>query len=136
MEIILCYPGLRPGLTERPFQGRKPELLMFRYLLPLVLLLAIARPASAAPKNVMLLIADDLGMQVGCYGDKVAKTPNIDKLAASGTRFTHGFASVSSCSPSRATLLTGMPTHMCGQYGLAHATHHAYSFRNGKGLPA
>ena len=108
---------------------------MIRTLSLLVLILT-ALPAFAAPKNVVLLVADDLGMQVGCYGDKAAKTPNIDKLAASGTRFSHGFASVSSCSPSRATLLTGMPTHMCGQYGLAHAEHNAYSFRKVKGLPA
>ena len=109
---------------------------MLRVLLTLTLTLALTLPAAAGPKNVVLLVADDLGMQVGCYGDKVAKTPNIDALAASGTRFTHGFASVSSCSPSRATLLTGMPTHMCGQYGLAHATHNAHSFRTVKGLPA
>src|SRR5437660_1430217 len=62
-----------------------------RLLIAFGCLLALALPAGAAPKNVVLLIADDLGMQVGCYGDKVAKTPNIDKLAAAGTRFTHGF---------------------------------------------
>jgi N-sulfoglucosamine sulfohydrolase len=107
-----------------------------RPLLSLAFTLALAAPATAAPKNVLLLIADDLGMQVGCYGDPVAKTPNLDALAKSGTRFTHGFASVSSCSPSRATLLTGMPTHQCGQYGLAHATHNQHSFDNVKGLPA
>jgi N-sulfoglucosamine sulfohydrolase len=83
-----------------------------------------------------MLIADDLGLQLGCYGDPIAKTPNIDALAKTGTRFTHAFASVSSCSPSRATMLTGMPTHQCGQYGLAHATHNAHSFRTVKGLPA
>jgi N-sulfoglucosamine sulfohydrolase len=109
---------------------------MFRLLLSLPLTLTLALPAQAGPKNVLLLIADDLGMQVGCYGDSIAKTPNIDRLAASGTRFTHGFASVSSCSPSRATLLTGMPTHQCGQYGLAHAEHNFYSLRRVKGLPA
>jgi N-sulfoglucosamine sulfohydrolase len=109
---------------------------MSRYLLSLAGLFAFALPALAAPKNVVLLIADDLGMEVGCYGDKIAKTPNIDALAKAGTRFTHGFASVSSCSPSRASILTGMPSHMCGQYGLAHATHNVYSFRNVKGLPA
>ena len=81
-------------------------------------------------------IADDLGLQVGCYGDPVAKTPHIDALAKSGTRFTHAFASVASCSPSRATILTGLPTHACGQYGLAHATHNQHSFRNVRGLPA
>lgn len=107
-----------------------------RLLLAVTLALTLAPPAHAAPKNVVLLIADDLGMQVGCYGDPVAKTPHIDALAKSGTRFTHGFASVASCSPSRATLLTGMPTHQCGQYGLAHATHNAASFKNVKGLPA
>ena len=110
---------------------------MMRSLLALGVTLALALPASAAgQKNVVLLIADDLGMQVGCYGDPAAKTPNIDALAKSGTRFTMGFASVSSCSPSRATILTGLPTHRCGQYGLAHATHNSYSFRNVKGLPA
>lgn len=109
---------------------------MIRFLLPLAVIFGFATSSFAAPKNVVMLVADDLGMQVGCYGDKAAKTPHIDKLAAAGTRFTHAFASVASCSPSRATLLTGMPTHMCGQYGLAHATHNQHSFRNVKGLPA
>jgi N-sulfoglucosamine sulfohydrolase len=109
---------------------------MFRLLLALAVSLSFALPATAAPKSVILLIADDLGLEVGCYGDKVAHTPNIDSLAKSGTRFSHGFASVSSCSPSRASLLTGMPTHMCGQYGLAHGEHNAYTFRKVKGLPA
>jgi N-sulfoglucosamine sulfohydrolase len=107
-----------------------------RLLLSLAVGLALVSPTFAANKNVLLLIADDLGMQTGCYGDAVAKTPNIDALAKTGTRFTHAFASVASCSPSRATLLTGMPTHMCGQYGLAHATHNAHTFKNVKGLPA
>lgn len=109
---------------------------MFRTLLSLALTLTLALPVHAAHKNVVLLIADDLGMQVGCYGDTIAKTPHIDALAKSGTRFTHGFASVSSCSPSRATILTGLPTHACGQYGLAHATHNQHTFRTVKGLPA
>jgi N-sulfoglucosamine sulfohydrolase len=109
---------------------------MLRLLLSVALSLSLPVAVQAAPKNVVLLIADDLGLQVGCYGDPVAKTPNIDALAKTGTRFTHAFASVASCSPSRATILTGMPTHMCGQYGLAHATHNAHSFRNVKGLPA
>lgn len=109
---------------------------MSRCLLSLALLLALALPATAAPKNLVLLVADDLGLQVGCYGDSIAKTPNIDALAKSGTRFTNGFASVASCSPSRATILTGLPTHACGQYGLAHATHNQHSFRNVRGLPA
>jgi N-sulfoglucosamine sulfohydrolase len=91
--------------------------------------------AEPARKNVVLLIADDLGMEVGCYGDKVAKTPNIDALAKTGTRFTHGFASVSSCSPSRAAILTGLPTHQSGQYGLAHDVHNFHTFQNVQSIP-
>jgi N-sulfoglucosamine sulfohydrolase len=109
---------------------------MSRCLFAVALTLSLSLPATAAPKNVVLLVADDLGLQVGCYGDAAAKTPNIDALAKSGTRFTHAFASVASCSPSRATILTGLPTHANGQYGLAHATHNQHSFRNVRGLPA
>src|SRR6187455_3556045 len=65
-----------------------------RFLLPLLAALAVALPAAAAErKNVLLIVADDLGLQLGCYGDAAAKTPNIDALAATGTRFPHAFAS-------------------------------------------
>jgi N-sulfoglucosamine sulfohydrolase len=107
----------------------------------LSLLIALALTGSSVlaadppRRNVVLLIADDLGFEVGCYGNKVAKTPNIDALAAAGTRFTNGFATASSCSPSRGTILTGLPTHQCGQYGLAHATHNSYSFRDVQSVP-
>ena len=63
------------------------------------------------------------------------KTPNIDALAKNGVRFTHGFAAVSSCSPSRASLYTGLHTHTSGQYGLAHAEHNFATFDNVKSLP-
>jgi N-sulfoglucosamine sulfohydrolase len=110
---------------------------MPRWFLAAVLLPLLTQPALAADakKNVVLLVADDLGMQLGCYGDRDARTPNLDRLAAQGTRFTHGFASVASCSASRATLLTGMPTHQCGQYGHAHAEHNIHSFRQVRSLP-
>lgn len=91
--------------------------------------------ADRAPRNVVLLIADDLGLQLGCYGDSKIRTPNIDDLAKNGVRFTHAFAAVSSCSPSRATLYTGLHTHENGQYGLAHATHNFHSFANVRGMP-
>jgi N-sulfoglucosamine sulfohydrolase len=78
----------------------------------LALLLLAAGPvfADGPNRNVLLLIADDLGMQVGCYGDKTAKTPNIDTIAKAGTRFTNGFASVASCPPSRATISRHFPS--------------------------
>lgn len=107
-----------------------------RTLSILSLLLVSNSVQADAPKNVVLLIADDLGLQLGCYGDKAAKTPNLDALARTGTRFTHAFASVASCSPSRATMLTGQPTHQCGQYGLAHAEHNFASFKKTRSLPS
>jgi len=105
-----------------------------RWAVSLLIILPAAASADAK-KNVVLMIADDLGRQVGCYGDTLAQTPNIDALAKAGTRFTNGFASVASCSPSRATILTGLPTHHNGQYGLAHATHNAHTFRDVQSVP-
>jgi N-sulfoglucosamine sulfohydrolase len=102
-------------------------------------LLGVAAQAPAAERtarNVVLLIADDLGFQLGCYGNNKIRTPNIDRLAKNGVRFSHGFAAVSSCSPSRSTLYTGQHTHSNGMYGLAHATHNFHSFDTMKSLPS
>src|SRR5256885_1689075 len=92
-------------------------------MLPILLALALVPAQARTHRNVVLLIADDLGLQVGCYGDSQARTPHLDALAKRGTRFTHAFAAVSSCSPSRATLYTGQFGHTNGQYGLQHGTH-------------
>lgn len=78
--------------------------------------------SSQPRKNVLLLIADDQGLDAGCYGTDV-KTPHIDALARRGTRFTNAFAAVSSCSPSRSVLYTGLYSHTNGMYGLAHDVH-------------
>lgn len=104
----------------------------------LILLLALipaAAHAQTKPKNVVLIIADDLGMQVGCYGDKAIKTPNLDALAKRGIRFTKAYATVSSCSPSRASIFTGLYTHQNGMYGLQHATHKQECYAWVQGLP-
>jgi arylsulfatase A-like enzyme len=84
----------------------------------------------------VLPIADDLGLDLGCYGNTVIKTPHIDGLAKRGTRFTRGFATVSSCGPSRASLYTGLHTHTSGQYGLAHAEHNQHTKANVKSPPS
>lgn len=89
-----------------------------------------------APSNVLLLIADDLGKQLGCYGARTCQTPHLDGLAASGTRFTKAFASTASCSASRSTIYTGLHTHQNGQYGLADGRHHFTTFNDVETAPA
>ena len=82
-----------------------------------------AAQATRRQRNVLLLISDDQGLDLGCYGTPVS-TPRLDRLAREGTRFTHGFAAVSSCSPSRAVIHTGLYGHQNGMYGLQHDVHH------------
>lgn len=79
-------------------------------------------------KNVLLLIADDLGKQLSCYGARDIMTPNLDLLATQGTRFEQAFASTASCSGSRSVIYTGLHTHQNGQYGLASHRHHFVTF--------
>jgi len=100
-----------------------------------VLLFGISR-LDAAPKNIILAVADDLNLDLGCYGNPVIKTPNLDRIAKEGTLFTHAFCTTASCSPSRSVILSGMYNHANGQYGLAHSVHHFSTLRQVKSLPA
>jgi len=87
-------------------------------------------------KNVLLYVVDDQGTSdAGCYGNKIIKTPGLDLLAKNGTRFTNGFCTTASCSPSRAVILTGKHNHATGMYGLNHRIHHFTSFDSVKSLP-
>ena len=86
--------------------------------------------------NIVLIVGDDHGRgDLGCYGHPAIKTPNLDKVAAEGTRFTHAFCTTASCSPSRSVILSGLYNHANGMYGLQHATHHFASFDTVRGLP-
>jgi arylsulfatase A len=72
-----------------------------------VLLLTAAAAAQPKP-NVVFILADDLGWaDLGCYGSKYHKTPNLDRLAAEGARFTQAYAACPVCSPTRAAIMTG-----------------------------
>ncbi|GDY10628.1 heparan N-sulfatase [Planctomycetia bacterium] len=90
------------------------------------------RPAA---KNVVVIVADDLGWQLGCYGDKQAMTPNIDKLAAEGVRFTRAYCTTASCSASRSVLMTGLFNHATGHFGHAHADNHFSTYDSVRTLP-
>jgi N-sulfoglucosamine sulfohydrolase len=99
----------------------------------------ISKQASAGQNdrpNVVLIVSDDHGLEtLGCYGNPVIKTPNLDALAADGVRFTNAFCTTASCSASRSVILTGMYNHANGQYGHQHSYHHFISFENIKTLP-
>ena len=73
---------------------------------------------SPARLNVLFITSDDLGLQLGCYGDTVIETPNMDRLAASGVQFDVAYVAQASCSPSRSAMFTGLYPHANGQYGL------------------
>ncbi|KAK8853026.1 hypothetical protein IAR55_003727 [Kwoniella newhampshirensis] len=87
-------------------------------------------------KNILLIVADDLGKYVGCYGSKSVVTPSIDSLAATGTKFDLAFASTASCSGSRSTIYTGLHTHENGQYGLSVYRTHFQTFPHIETAPA
>ncbi|MCS7237787.1 MAG: sulfatase [Thermoguttaceae bacterium] len=100
--------------------------------------LLLTQPAQAqqpARPNFVLIVSDDHGCELGCYGNPVIRTPNLDRLAAEGTRFEFAFCTTASCSPSRSVILTGMHSHANGTYGLQHSYHHFQSFDNIKSLP-
>jgi len=80
-----------------------------RSLLALSLLFAFGSSLfAAAPPNIVLILADDLGPgDLGCYGQTKIKTPNLDRVAREGVKFQHAFTSNPKCSPCRATILTG-----------------------------
>ena len=71
-----------------------------------------AEPGAAASAkdrpNILWITCEDLSPVLGCYGDRQAVTPNLDRLAAQGVRYTHAYANASVCSPARSTLITGI----------------------------
>ena len=85
---------------------------------------------KAAERNIVFFITDDESPTLGCYGDRVAVTPNIDALAADGTLFLNAFATTASCSASRSVVMSGLHNHMNGQYGHAHHFHKFSDFHS------
>lgn len=71
-------------------------------------------PAAAQRPNIVLIIADDMGMDATPYGHPTIRTPSLDRLAEGGLRFERAFVTTSSCSPSRASIITGRYPHNTG----------------------
>ena len=97
-----------------------PEVMRRLTLLLVLALFADGALADDRP-NVLLITADDLGLQLSCYGDPIAESPRIDRLAQDGVRFRTAYVTQASCSPSRSSMFTGLYPHTNGQYGLLNA---------------
>ena len=83
-----------------------------------------ARDDKKGRLNVLLIVSEDNGPQLSCYGDKYIKTPNLDRIGHKGVIFEQAYVTQAGCSPSRSTILTGLYPHQNGQLGLA-----THSFR-------
>lgn len=90
---------------------------MFRSTASLFLILGSSLLAAPRP-NVLLVCVDDLKPLLGCYGDKMVRSPNIDRLAARGVLFEKAYCNQAVCSPSRNALLTGLRPQSLGIYDL------------------
>src|SRR5687767_10298253 len=86
----------------------------------IALLLTLAAGMSAERPNIVWIVGEDLGPELRSYGDPYARTPNIDKLAGEGVRFTRAFTHAPVCAPSRSGLITG-------RYPTSIGTHHMRS---------
>jgi arylsulfatase A-like enzyme len=95
-----------------------------------VALSAVLASSSPPNKNILFAIEDDGGLDLGPYGSPSSPTPHLASLAARGTVLDNFLTTVSSCSPSRASLMSGLPTHQNGMYGLQHSVEHFTAFED------
>jgi N-sulfoglucosamine sulfohydrolase len=93
-----------------------------------ILLIACASTAAGAERpNILWLVAEDLGPELACYGTKQVSTPNLDRLAALGVRFTRAYTTAPVCSASRSAFMTGMYQTTIGAHN--HRSHRDDGYR-------
>lgn len=106
---------------------------MIRFWIALACLwLAVPAGASEARPNILWLIAEDLGPELGCYGTTQVWTPNLDRLAADGVRYTHAYTTAPVCSASRSAFITGMYQTTIGAHN--HRSHRDDGFSLPEGV--
>ncbi len=76
--------------------------------LSLPVLTSFAEDTSSERPNLVWIMAEDISIELGCYGHPAVKTPNLDNLARQGALYTHAFCTAPSCTPSRNAMMTGV----------------------------
>jgi N-acetylgalactosamine-6-sulfatase len=93
---------------------------------------ALSHAQTGRPPNIVFILADDLGWgDLGCYGNRFAQTPNLDRMAKEGVRFEQFYVASAVCSPSRASFLTGGFTNRHG----VHSHYREMAYTQSRGLP-
>ena len=85
-----------------------------------------AQNKSKKPLNIVWLSTEDMGPILGSYGNKVIKTPNLDKLAKEGVRYTNAYSTVGVCAPSRFSIITGVYSARIGAHNMRTGDYHNY----------
>ncbi|MDP6545792.1 MAG: sulfatase-like hydrolase/transferase [Phycisphaerae bacterium] len=79
---------------------------------------ALAAPADEKRPNILWITCEDISADLGCYGDEYARTPNLDKLATQGVRYTNAFGTTGVCAPNRSCLITGVYPPALGSHDM------------------
>lgn len=88
------------------------------------LLIMRCKPTPDTLPNILLIVSEDHGAHLSCYGDTIIQTPHLDKIATDGILFRNAYVTESVCSPSRSSILTGLYPHQSGHFGLATMGYH------------
>jgi arylsulfatase len=119
-------PGKHGGISAQNFLASMPPLCHdagMRLLLAFLFITATLSAAEPRLPNVVIILADDLGYaDLGCFGAEKIKTPNIDRMAAEGMKFTSFYVAQAVCSASRAALMTGCYANRVGMQGALNHT--------------
>ena len=105
----------RNSMINRP-SSKAPFLLAPIALVLLVVVMPVANGADADKPNILWISCEDISPHLGCYGDPHAITPNLDRLASEGIRYTHAFTAAGVCAPCRSTIITGMYQNSIGTH--------------------
>lgn len=100
----------KPGIGHHPHSLKDPK-----PIVDFILKHTQQKPDAAKKPNIVLIIGDDISVDdFGCYGNPNIRTPNVDKLAANGLKFTNAYLTTSQCSPTRCSVITGRYPHNTG----------------------